>query len=399
MIRAAYLALMRRYHPDTNPSPDAIERARKVTTAYNVLSDSNKRSVYDKLFDEPRVVSDTPQRTPVGPIFFSATTVILSLTVLAVWLKPPKGTRSEPAVVTASASGAPKIDVGCISSNTAHVLRQKLTLQAIDLRLVDRQTLLAIAAQTVVRIKIERATPSARDPNRLICRADVKLILPLGLTSSTGRRTVSGNVDYSVSHLAGASSPTVTLAPASDIAVQLASLRLLITSPAQPSVKNADSRSSKLEPKSSLAEVPAAVEVTNRISTLPASQARLAQNITTPNPQSAVRTGKPAEKTIIAPAPLKKSEANSSCSNFGTPWTELLCESQNLTALDKQLGSFEAQSLTHANANKRESLRNSWRQFSANRVRCITEACLRRLYLNRIKEVGDIMSEAGRRPR
>ncbi len=39
VIRAAYLALMRRYHPDANSSPEAAERVRGVTTAYEVLSD------------------------------------------------------------------------------------------------------------------------------------------------------------------------------------------------------------------------------------------------------------------------------------------------------------------------------------------------------------------------
>lgn len=47
VIRAAYLALMRRYHPDKNDSPAAIERAQAVIAAFAVLGDAEKRLGYD----------------------------------------------------------------------------------------------------------------------------------------------------------------------------------------------------------------------------------------------------------------------------------------------------------------------------------------------------------------
>lgn len=47
MIRAAYRALMRHYHPDTNPDPDAQARAREITAAYAQLRDPAVRAEYD----------------------------------------------------------------------------------------------------------------------------------------------------------------------------------------------------------------------------------------------------------------------------------------------------------------------------------------------------------------
>jgi len=48
-IRKAYRRLARKYHPDLNPGDKAAEgRFKKVQEAYDILSDDNKRKVYDQ---------------------------------------------------------------------------------------------------------------------------------------------------------------------------------------------------------------------------------------------------------------------------------------------------------------------------------------------------------------
>src|SRR5207237_296553 len=48
-IRKAYRKLARKYHPDLNPGDKAAEdRFKKVQEAYDILSDENKRKVYDQ---------------------------------------------------------------------------------------------------------------------------------------------------------------------------------------------------------------------------------------------------------------------------------------------------------------------------------------------------------------
>ena len=42
-IKKAYRKLARELHPDVNPSPDASERFKDVTHAYDVLSDPQQR--------------------------------------------------------------------------------------------------------------------------------------------------------------------------------------------------------------------------------------------------------------------------------------------------------------------------------------------------------------------
>src|SRR3954467_5040196 len=48
-IRKAYRKLARKHHPDLNPGDKAAEdRFKKVQEAYDILSDDNKRKVYDQ---------------------------------------------------------------------------------------------------------------------------------------------------------------------------------------------------------------------------------------------------------------------------------------------------------------------------------------------------------------
>ena len=48
VIAAAYRALMRRYHPDTNNDATAQQKAQEINEAYAVLSDAARRAEYDR---------------------------------------------------------------------------------------------------------------------------------------------------------------------------------------------------------------------------------------------------------------------------------------------------------------------------------------------------------------
>ncbi|KAL5649258.1 hypothetical protein ACJX0J_040067, partial [Zea mays] len=47
-IKSAYRKLARSYHPDVNKDPGAEQKFKDISNAYEVLSDDEKRSIYDK---------------------------------------------------------------------------------------------------------------------------------------------------------------------------------------------------------------------------------------------------------------------------------------------------------------------------------------------------------------
>lgn len=51
-IKRGYRRAVRECHPDLNPSPAAAHRFRRVSRAYNVLSDPRQRTLYDEFGEE-----------------------------------------------------------------------------------------------------------------------------------------------------------------------------------------------------------------------------------------------------------------------------------------------------------------------------------------------------------
>lgn len=62
-VKKAFRTLAKQYHPDINKDPNATEIMQRITEAYEVLSDINKRKEYDRKFNIHKTSANTPSPT------------------------------------------------------------------------------------------------------------------------------------------------------------------------------------------------------------------------------------------------------------------------------------------------------------------------------------------------
>ena len=113
VIGAAYRALIRHYHPDTNPDPAAQARAREITAAYAVLRDPARRAEYDArrtAADEFWDAAESPRRPPPMRSAAIASAVLAAVLVGAVWMSQVKRPAVSSTVAAPATQPSPKAE-------------------------------------------------------------------------------------------------------------------------------------------------------------------------------------------------------------------------------------------------------------------------------------------------
>ena len=351
VIRAAYLALMRRYHPDGNPSPEAAERVRAITTAYGVLGDAASRRDYDRGLDlAPARLAAAPGRgRRGGPLAFALT--ILCLAVL-IWLSArsaPAPDRAAPATVAGAGPPAALAEpLTCLSPGARALSRRAVLRQASDLRLGNSR--IAALPPDAIQVRTAPALSMTRQSGGAIeCAAMVTVLLPRGLVAGDGEPTLHGEAEFLMTRDSRGAAVLVDLALDDRFLLALASVRRL--APAAGSSPALDRRED--EPSVARRKAVAAIAPT---------------------------------ATGMRPAPRARATSDPrSCSGAA-------CADANVRELDAQLASFERQSLANADGRRRAALRDSRVRFDLKRASCATVACARAAILDQTVEVARIMT-------
>jgi hypothetical protein len=115
-IRAAYRALMRRYHPDANSDPDAQARAREITAAFSVLGNPARRAAYDARPQTsghswsgipPWLDQGSRGPPPLRSVGIAAVALAMALSItVSVWPTPEERPRRSPGPSAAAAPPA-----------------------------------------------------------------------------------------------------------------------------------------------------------------------------------------------------------------------------------------------------------------------------------------------------
>jgi uncharacterized protein YecT (DUF1311 family) len=238
----------------------------------------------------------------------------------------------------------------CAAQSTYDAMKRELFRRAAQVRGSDEQAYAKLADFALLRVNGPVARGIDDQLKSVSCSGTVVLNLPPGVAVAGGRRSLSGDVDYSIQPAADGSGKVVRLGNADAIVVPLATL----------------SRTSTPQPQQ-----PAAAEDMNQVAPVEQPQA---QQPAPPQPQPV--------------------QANPSfdCDHAGNDAEFAICSDPGLAALDRQMASDYQRALMSADRHQRRILERSRTRFLSYRNRCATNQCIAETYQSRIREIGDIMT-------
>lgn len=179
VIGAAYRALMRHYHPDTNHDPEAQARAQQISAAYAVLRDPVRRAEYDAQRGADRILWDFEEpadRPPPMRTAGIATAVLAVVLVGAVWAWPrpadlPADVAAHDGVGAPTAKDAPeqrRPSIGTVASGSpANPLVRRPVLdraREVEPPVIPRPAPVQLARAEPSRARLPAAAPDAATP-------------------------------------------------------------------------------------------------------------------------------------------------------------------------------------------------------------------------------------------
>ena len=391
VIRAAYRALMRRYHPDADASSEASQRSADINAAYAVLSDPQKRARYDGSLAAQHLIKPEPRprsawrRFVPGPAGWLALGT-LAAALAAIAISPPIGVlppdalsmegrapQKRPAASPKMASTRDAQDQARLCNDPAveGLIRAEMVRRAALVGYADRAQLEAIGRSALFRVDAPTAK-GEQGAGAAGCNAWLTVNLPPGVVVEGGRSNLNGEISFGLVK----SEAGLRLAGLNGVRGLVRSLATVGAPPREP-----DSDVELVNPER-IAVAPRVVHA----GALESAGGKLVEVRSRQNVPTAPALKEPAR---TAPA---AAGVSSRCRVL-TGWADqAVCNNSNLTGLERQLSLLYDQSWNQADAAKRNALASTRDQFAGRRNSCRTESCLTSAYISRLRQVSDIMA-------
>lgn len=356
VIRAVYVALMKRFHPDRNTSPEMLKRAQDITAAYAVLSDPKKRAAYDddraELDPWARGVALPARRkSRIGGLVLVG---LAGAIVTGAFALSPMIPIVQPVKRNAAAAAMNPRSTHCTGLADSERIRTALIMRLDEVGALDQT---AAAALTASRFEIAAPT-DARDlaaPGQVACLATLAITLPAQFSTASGQGTILSELQFSSSRNEPGSAMRVH--PDGRLVAALSGIR---HQPTLAAVVNPMLEEGAASVEDLPVPIPsAAPERRPAPKPVPIRNADLARQ---PQPV-AIRTASEREPERVA----------------------------GLNGVDSQTMTFYGQSLRNANAGKKGKLEASHSAFVQRLAACGSDACRRETYLKRNVEISRIM--------
>lgn len=240
----------------------------------------------------------------------------------------------------------------CAAQSTYDSIRRELFRRAAQVRGDDGQAYARLADFALLRVTNPVARGINEQLNSVTCSGAASLDLPPGVAAAGGRRSLSGDIEYSVQPAADGTGNVVSLGNADAIVVPLATLARRGAPPSAPLVPP---------------------ELRNQVGPAPADDA-----------------GEPVPEQPAAASP------SFDCSRARTRGEVLVCGDPGLAALDRQMAAQFSAALSDADVRQRSLLNRTRGRFLSFRDRCNDSDCVAETYRGRMREISDIMANRWR---
>jgi hypothetical protein len=407
VIRAAYLALMRRYHPDRNSSAEAAERAQAISNAYAVLSNWSRRAEYDlkraQLQALQRPGSFAPRRPRPSATALFALAAVALLVIVAV--RQPLFVGELPAQAPAvPLRKVAKLDANpaahCRSNATSEQIKRELFRKAAEVRGRDQAAFAKIATYSSMRIELPELRQADAKLGTVRCQAWIELDLPPGVAVLDGRRNLMADIRYTVTPGAGGKS-IVTVSNEGLIVTPLVTLAQVSSNDealAEPvPVPPPEAKPWPDEPPVHPSPAPAPPRA--RVAPQPPRPTAVPARAAPQSARTAVRAAaKPAARPVSRPPKAAEVAAapapnpSFSCQIARGRGENAVCKNTDLARLDRHMGVLYGQSWGQADAERRKKLLGTRERFIARREACRSDSCISDAYVTRMREISDIMA-------